>query len=176
LKTCQTIVQQCGGFIEVSSEVDKGTAFHVYFPRIDEPIDPAAMARRTGLLQRGTETLLLVEDEPALRNLAQSALQIQGYTILLATDGYDGLRVVREHQGAPIDLVITDVIMPKMGGKDMAHWLKTIYPDLKVLFTSGYTDDAIGSHGVLDPGVEFLPKPYTRSGLSRKVREMLDAR
>jgi YesN/AraC family two-component response regulator len=94
---------------------------------------------------------------------------------LLASNGQEGLRVAREHKGAPIRLVITDVIMPKMGGKVMAEWLKETYPDLKVLFTSGYTDDALARHGVLDDEVEFLPKPYTRSTLSRRVREMLDA-
>jgi two-component system cell cycle sensor histidine kinase/response regulator CckA len=176
LTTCQTIVQQSGGFIDVFSEVGKGTTFRVYFPRIDQPIDLFIEARKTGpLLPRGTETLLLVEDEPSLRRLAQNTLQIQGYEVLLASNGEDGLQMAREHKGAPIRLVITDVIMPKMGGKVMAEWLKTAYPDLKVLFTSGYTDDAIASHGVLNESVEFLPKPYTRSTLSRKVRKMLDA-
>ncbi len=95
--------------------------------------------------------------------------------MLTAPNGQDALRVAREHKGAPIRLVITDVIMPRMGGKVMAEWLKITYPNLKILFTSGYTDDAIANHGVLDEGVEFLPKPYTRSTLSRKVREILDA-
>jgi two-component system, cell cycle sensor histidine kinase and response regulator CckA len=174
LTTCQTIVQQCGGFIEVCSEVDRGTTFRAYFPRVDQPINPVVEARRTGPLQRGTETLLLVEDEPALRHLAQNALQLHGYKVLLASNGQDGLRVAHEHKGAPIRLVITDVIMPKMGGKVMAEWLKTAHPNLKVLFTSGYTDDALAHHGVLNEGIEFLPKPYTRSALSRKVREILD--
>jgi two-component system cell cycle sensor histidine kinase/response regulator CckA len=129
LTTCQTIVHQCEGFINVSSEVGKGTTFRIYFPRIDAPADASAMAaRRTGPLVRGTETLLMVEDEPSLRQLARSALEIQGYEVLLASDGHDGLRVAREHQGSPIRLVITDVIMPKMGGRVMAEWLKTAYP------------------------------------------------
>ena len=176
LATCRMIVQQSGGFIDVLSEVGRGTTFQIYFPRIDKPVDPVAVARSTGrLLPRGTETLLLVEDEPSLRQLAQNTLQVQGYEVLLASNGEDGLRVVRERKGAPIRLVISDVIMPKMGGKVMAEWLKTIYPDIKVLFTSGYTDEAIISQGVLAEGVEFLPKPYTRASLSRKVREMLDS-
>ena len=91
-----------------------------------------------------------------------------------ATNGQDALRVAREHKGPPIRLVVTDVIMPLMGGKVMAEWLKTTYPDLKILFTSGYTDDAIGQHGVLEAGMEFLAKPYTPATLARKVREMLD--
>jgi two-component system cell cycle sensor histidine kinase/response regulator CckA len=93
---------------------------------------------------------------------------------LRANNGQDALHVVREHKGPPIRLVVTDVIMPLMGGKVMAESLKTIYPDLKILFTSGYTDDAITHHGVLDTGVEFLSKPYTPATIARKVREMLD--
>ena len=175
LATCKMIVRQSSGSIEVHSEVGKGTTFKIYFPRINAPADPIFDARRTGrLLPRGTETLLLVEDEPSLRELAQNTLQIQGYEVLLASNGEEGLRVARERVGTPISLVITDIIMPIMGGKVMAEWLKTIYPDIKVLFTSGYTDEAINKQGVLEEGVEFLPKPYTRSTLSRKVREMLD--
>jgi len=176
LATCQMIVRQSGGSIEVCSEVDKGTTFKIYFPRIDATADPVSDARQTArLLPRGTETLLLVEDEPSLRQLAQNTLQIQGYEVLLASNGEDGLRVARERKGTPISLVITDIIMPIMGGKVMAEWLKTIYPDIRVLFTSGYTDEAVSKQGILDEGVEFLPKPYTRSTLSRKIREMLDA-
>ena len=116
-----------------------------------------------------------MEDEPSVRHLAQGVLKAQGYEVLTAPNGQDALRVAREHQGPADRLVITDVIMPRMGGKVMAEWLKTTYPDLKILFTSGYTDDAIAHHGVLEAGVEFLPKPYTPATLARKVREMLDA-
>ncbi len=115
-----------------------------------------------------------MEDEPSVRHLAQGVLRAQGYDVLTAPNGQDALRVVREHQGQPLALVVTDVIMPRMGGKVMAEWLKTTHPDLKILFTSGYTDDAIAHHGVLDPGVAFLPKPYTPATLARKVRELLD--
>jgi CheY-like chemotaxis protein len=119
--------------------------------------------------------LLVVEDEPSLRHLAKGVLQGKGYTVLTAPNGQDALRVASEHHGESISLVVTDVIMPRMGGKVMAEWLKTSFPDLKVLFTSGYTEDAIAHHGVLDKGVEFLPKPYTPESLDRKVRELLDA-
>jgi CheY-like chemotaxis protein len=115
-----------------------------------------------------------VEDEPGVRHLAQRVLENQGYTVLRAMNGQHALHLAQEHKGSPIRLVVTDVIMPLMGGKVMAEWLKTTYPDLKILFTSGYTDDAIAQHGVLDAGVEFLSKPYTPATLVRKVREMLD--
>jgi CheY-like chemotaxis protein len=119
--------------------------------------------------------LLVVEDEPSVRYLARGVLESQGYKVLSASNGQDALHVARAHQGSPIRLVVTDVIMPLMGGKVMAEWLKTTYPGLKILFTSGYTDDAIAHHGVLKPDLAFLPKPYTPAVLSRKVRELLDA-
>jgi two-component system, cell cycle sensor histidine kinase and response regulator CckA len=118
--------------------------------------------------------LLVVEDEQSVRHLARGVLEAQGYKVLTASNGQDALHVAREHKGSPIRLVVTDVIMPLMGGKVMAEWLETTYPDLKILFTSGYTDDAIAQHGVLEPGVAFLPKPYTPAALARKVRKMLD--
>jgi PAS domain S-box-containing protein len=174
LATCQTIVQQSGGYIDVDSEVGKGTTFKIYFPQVDEPLDTDTKFIKAGPLPRGTETLLVVEDEPSVRHLAAGVLEAQGYTVLRANNGQDALHMAREHKGSPIRLVVTDVIMPLMGGKVMAEWLKTTYPDLKILFTSGYTDDAIAQHGVLDAGVEFLSKPYTPATLVRKVREMLD--
>lgn len=174
LATCQTIVQQCSGHIIVDSELGKGTTFKIYFPRVDEPLLPRTMSAWIGPLPRGLETLLVVEDEPSVRHLAAGMLEAQGYTVLRANNGQDALRVAGEHKGAPIRLVITDVIMPLMGGKVMAEWLKTTNPDLKILFTSGYMDDAIARHGVLATGVEFLAKPYPPATLSRKVREMLD--
>ena len=174
LATCQTIVQQSDGHIGVYSAIGKGTTFKVYFPRVRQPLDVAAESVSTGPLPRGTETLLVVEDEPCLRHLAHGVLAAQGYEVLRAPNGQDALRMAQEHKGSPIRLVVTDVIMPLMGGKVMAEWLKATYPDLKVLFTSGYTDDALAQHGVLEPGVAFLPKPYTPATLARKVRAMLD--
>ncbi len=173
LVTCQTIVHQCGGHIEVVSDVGKGTIFKVYFPRVDQALDTTAKPDQ-GPVPRGTETLLIVEDEPSVRQLAKGVLEARGYEVLTASNGQDALQAARQHKGSPIRLVVTDVIMPRMGGKVMADWLKTSYHDLKILFTSGYTDDAITHDGVLEPGVEFLPKPYTPATLGRKVREMLD--
>ncbi len=174
LATCQTIVQQFGGHIAADSELGKGTTFKVYFRRVDEPLEGAAHPVQNGPLPRGTETLLVVEDEPSVCQLANNVLTNQGYTVLRAMNGQEALRVAREHQGPPIRLVITDVIMPEMGGKVMAEWLKSSDPNLKILFTSGYTDDVIAQYGLLDPGVAFLSKPYTPATLARKVREMLD--
>ncbi len=175
LATCQTIVQQSGGHIGVYSELGKGTMFHIYFPCVEQPLEVTAKPVQSGPLPRGTETLLVVEDDPAVRHLATEVLQTQGYVVLPAINGQDGLNLARAHQGPPIRLVVTDVIMPLMGGKVMSEWLKMADPDLKILFTSGYTDDAIAQHGVLDADVEFLPKPYTPATLTRKVRELLDA-
>jgi signal transduction histidine kinase/CheY-like chemotaxis protein len=174
LVTCQTIVQQSGGHIDFYSEVGRGTTFKVYFPRVEQPLDAAARPAQTGPLPRGTETLLVVEDEPSLKYLTCRALNAQGYEVLPASNGQDALRVAREHKGAPIRLVVTDVIMPLMGGKVMAEWLKTTYPGIKVIFTSGYTDAAIAHHGMLETGVEFLSKPYTSAALAHKVREVLN--
>ena len=174
LATCRTIVQQSGGHLGVYSKLGEGTIFKIYFPRVEQPLDVSARPTATGPLPRGTETLLVVEDEPAVRHLARKVLQTQGYEVLSAANGQDGLHEARAHKGAPIRLVVTDVIMPLMGGKVMAEWLKTTYPELKILFTSGYTDDAITQLGVLEPGLAFLPKPYTPETLARKVRSMLD--
>ena len=174
LATCKTIVNQSGGHIDVYSEVGKGATFKIYFPRIAQSPDIVARSIQNGPLPRGTETLMVVEDEPSVRHLACGVLQNQGYETLSASNGQDALHVARKHKGSPIRLVVTDVIMPLMGGKVMAEWLKITYPDLKILFTSGYTDDAISHHGVLEAGVEFLPKPYTPATLVRKVRELLD--
>jgi two-component system cell cycle sensor histidine kinase/response regulator CckA len=174
LATCQTIIKQCGGCIEVQSELGKGATFKIYFPRIEQPLDTAAQPAKEKPQTGGTETLLLVEDEPSVRYLACSILQSQGYHVLPANNGQEGLRVARECKSKPIRLVITDVIMPQMSGKVMAEWLKAIYPDIKILFTSGYTDDAIVQLGVFDPGIAFLPKPYTPAALTHKVRELLD--
>jgi two-component system cell cycle sensor histidine kinase/response regulator CckA len=174
LATCQTIVQQSGGHIGFLSELGKGTTFKIYFPRVEQPKEVAAKTTLAGPLPRGTETLLVVEDEPSVRRVACRVLEAQGYKVLSASNGQDALHAARDHEGAPIRLVVTDVIMPLMGGKVMAEWLKTTNPDLKILFTSGYTEDAITQHGVFAPGVAFLPKPYTPATLARKVREMVD--
>ncbi len=174
LATCQTIVQQSGGHISVYSEVGRGTTFKIYFPRVEEPLEVTPKRTSTGGLPRGTETLLVVEDDPGVRQLARSVLRLQGYQVLVASNGQEGLRVAREHSGPPIRLVVTDIIMPLMGGKVMADALRVAQMDLKILFTSGYPGEVTTGDGILEPGIEFLPKPYSAVALARKVRELLD--
>jgi two-component system cell cycle sensor histidine kinase/response regulator CckA len=174
LATCRTIVQQSGGHIGVYSEVGVGTTFKIYLPHVDQPLVAAAQAIQNGPAPRGTETLLVVEDDPTLRQLTRGILEAQGYEVLIASNGADALETARQHTGKPIRLVLTDVIMPVMGGNVMAEWLQAMNPALKILFSSGYTDDAISHHGVLQPGIEFIPKPYTPSALARRVRALLD--
>jgi len=173
LATCFGIVKQNSGHINLDSELGRGTTFKIYFPRVQSALEPARVPTQPAAVAGGRETVLLVEDEPAVRELTAFALREQGYTVFEAVNGEEGLRVARE-QGGKIDLVLTDVIMPVMGGKEMADHLRTSHPDTKVLFTSGYTEDAIGHHGVLRPGIVFLQKPYMTTTLARKVREVLD--
>jgi two-component system cell cycle sensor histidine kinase/response regulator CckA len=174
LAICLNIVQQCGGHINVESELGRGTNFRIYFPRIEKPVNAVARALHDGPLPSGTETLLVVEDEPAIRNLARGVLEDRGFEVLCASNGQDGLHVASKHKGAPIRLVVTDVIMPLMSGEVMADQLKALDPNLRILFTSGYTDDAMIARRVTETGVDFLPKPYTSAALVRKVRHMLD--
>lgn len=175
LTTCQTIVKQSGGHIGLYSEEGKGTTFKVYFPRITKPTDTVSHPLQSGPLPRGTEKLLVVEDDPNVRHLVCMVLHSLGYEVLVASNGEDGLRRFLENKGAAINLVVCDVIMPQMGGKVMVERLKARNPDFKVLFTSGYTDDAIARHGILDPDTAFLSKPYSSTTLACKVRELLDA-
>jgi signal transduction histidine kinase len=173
LATCFGIVKQNSGHINVHSELGRGTTFKIYFPQVQAALEPARVRIRPTEAAGGNETVLLVEDEPVVRELAVATLREKGYTIVEAANGEEGLRMARQHHGK-IDLVLTDVVMPGMGGKEMADALRTSHPDTKVLFTSGYTEDAMGHHGVLRPGIVFLQKPYMTATLARKVREVLD--
>jgi signal transduction histidine kinase len=173
LATCFGIVKQNTGHINVHSELGSGTTFKIYFPQVQSAIEPLRVRNRPTEVAGGNETVLLVEDEPVVRELAVATLREKGYTVVEAGNGEEGLRLARQHNGK-IDLVLTDVVMPVMGGKEMADALRTSHPDTKVLFTSGYTEDALGHHGVLRPGILFLPKPYLTATLARKVREVLD--
>jgi CheY-like chemotaxis protein len=173
LSTVYGIVKQSGGYIWVYSEPGLGTTVKVYFPRIDaEAISPAFEAARPPLA-RGTETVLLVEDEPSLRNVVADTLADDGYTVIIAADGAEALQHVDEHDG-PIHLMLTDVIMPGMSGCEAAEVARPARPGMKVLYISGYTQEAIGRHGELDHDVAFLSKPFTAAALLRKCREVLD--
>ncbi len=175
LATCDTIVKLYGGHIGVCSELGKGTTFKVYFPAVGEPLDASMQPPRAGgPMPRGTETVLVVDDERAVRNLACSVLESLGYTVLRAVNGEEAMRVAREYKGQPVRVVITDDGLPQMCGNVMAEWLKSAGPDLKFIFTSGYSEDAIANHGVPAAGIAFLPKPYTPARLACKVRAMLD--
>ena len=169
------IVKQSGGNIWVYSEPDKGTTFKVYLPRVTERPDPIKDRRPARKPTSGTETLLVVEDEPGVRKLICSILRHRGYDILEAAGGKQALALCESHAG-PIHLLITDVVMPEMDGRELSDRVATLRPDVGMLFMSGYADNAIVQHRVLEPGTAFLQKPFTPSALADKVREVLDAK
>jgi two-component system cell cycle sensor histidine kinase/response regulator CckA len=166
------IVKQSNGHIGVYTEPGVGTTFKIYLPAVEEQVG-ALKAVDGAKWMGGAETILLVEDEKAVRGLALQAFQSHGYKVLTATDGKDAMRVAKEYHGR-IDLLVTDVVMPRMGGRQLAEALRPALPTMKVLFTSGYTDDAVVRHGILQKEVSFLQKPYTPLSLTRKVRAVLD--
>lgn len=173
LATVYGIVKQNNGFINVYSEPDLGTIFKIYLPRHvgkAEKVWPDGMA---GPVMRGQETILLAEDEPAMLKLITMLLTMQGYTVLAASTPGEAIRLATEH-AEEIHLLITDVVMPEMNGRDLAKNLLSLYPNLKRLFMSGYTANVIAHHGVLDEGVYFIQKPFSRKDLATKVREVLD--
>jgi signal transduction histidine kinase len=166
------IVQQSGGSIWVYSEIGEGTTFKIYLPCTGERVRSSLAPVRVSSV-RGTETILLVEDDEQLRTVAQGILTRNGYIVMVARSGNEALSLCTEHQGA-IQLLLTDVIMPQLGGRELAEQISAISPGIKVLFMSGYTEDAILHHRVLEPGIALLQKPITPESLSRKVREILD--
>jgi two-component system cell cycle sensor histidine kinase/response regulator CckA len=174
LATVYGIVKQSGGDITVYSEPGCGTAFKIYLPR---DVDVAAQAERLATALpplTGEETVLLVEDEGMVRQFVRTALQGYGYTVLEAEGGAEALHLCETHQ-RPIHLVVTDVVMPGMSGREMAEQAVRIRPGVKVLFMSGYTDDAVVRHGVLHAEAQFIQKPFTPSALGRKVRDVLQS-
>jgi two-component system cell cycle sensor histidine kinase/response regulator CckA len=166
------IVKQSGGYITVESEVGKGATFTIYLPAaVELPVEPQRIEADGST--RGIETVLLVEDEDAVRGLEELALKRHGFNVLSAADGAEALRLAREHHGR-IDLLATDVVMPNMSGRDLADTLRSECADLKVLFLSGYTDDTLLRHGVFGGHEAFLQKPFALAAFARKVREVLD--
>ena len=174
LSTVYGIVQQSGGTIWVSSEPGRGTTFQIYLPCVDEPVQAAAPAA-PAVAAPGTETILLVEDEHALRALTRRILDSAGYAILEAANGTEAIKQLEAYAGR-VHLLLTDVVMPGMNGRELAGRVTGARPETRVLYASGYTDDAILRHGVLDAGSPFISKPYTPTELKRRVREVLDAR
>jgi len=167
------IIKQSGGDIRVYSEPEKGTIFKIYLPRMEQDVEPVqagdAMAGQLG----GSETVLLVEDNDLVRKVSRRVLEQYGYRVLEAEDGDKALMVSEQHQGL-IDLMVTDVVMPGMSGKELAERLKVLRPEMKVLYMSGYTDNAVVRRGVTGPDVAFLEKPFTPDVLAGKVRQVLD--
>jgi PAS domain S-box-containing protein len=176
LSTVYGIVKQSGGFIFVDSQPQRGTAFRAYFPRVDGREDAAAAQDSLGLphADRGQETILLVEDEGNLRRLARQYLETQGYKILEAEDGAAALQIVDGYRGK-IDLLLTDVIMPGMNGRELAAQIANLLPSMRVLYMSGYTENAVGHDGTIDVGVTLLQKPFSLPALKECVREVLDS-
>ncbi len=172
LSTVYGIVRQSGGYIWVYSEVGKGTTFKIYLPQAEgsAPFDSAGAG--SGKVPPGSETILLVEDEELLRTPIREILERQGYSVLEASHGEEALGVARQYPG-PINLLLSDIVMPGMNGRDLAGQLSRIRPDLKVLFMSGYTHNAIVHHGVLEEGLAFLEKPFTPEALAVKIRQVL---
>jgi PAS domain S-box-containing protein len=173
LATVYGIVTQSNGHITVESRVGQGTTFRVYLPRVAASGNSAHGESPGTDCRRGRETVLLVEDEEWVRTVIRHALRLQGYTVLAASHGDEALALAKHHQG-PIHLLVTDVVMPRMNGRELAERIADIRPALKVLYVSGHTDDAVLRHGVLNQGTPFLSKPFTPSALGRKVREVLD--
>jgi two-component system cell cycle sensor histidine kinase/response regulator CckA len=175
LATCHGIIKQSGGHITVYSEPGRGTTFKVYLPHVEKPTEARPPLRESPVLLGGTETILLVEDDPSLREMASMLLQRLGYTVLAAANGGQALSVLHQRGGEALDLLFTDVVMPQMSGKELSDRIRTTHPETKVLFTSAYTENAIAHQGVLDPGVVLLQKPFTPSVLAARIREVMDA-
>ena len=175
LATCYGIIKQNGGHIEVESALGKGSTFRIYLPGIDEMAGATPEHDHAGALPQGNETVLLVEDEPSVREVATRMLREQGYNVLVAANGDEALNLVRSRPGESIHLLVTDVVMPRLSGRAVADQLRASRPEMKVLFISGYSDDTLTRHGASpDSNLNFLQKPFSPSLLAYKIRELLD--
>jgi PAS domain S-box-containing protein len=175
LATCYGIIKQHGGSIVLYSELGLGSTFKVYLPCVAAPRATAPRQEAPAAAPNGSETILLAEDESAVRTLASRVLRERGYTVIEAVDGVEALRMAQECNGTAIDLLLTDMVMPRMGGGALATRIQELYPGIRVLFISGYTDSALIQHGQLANGMEFMHKPFSPADLARKVRELLDS-
>ncbi len=176
LSTVYGVVKQSGGYIEVHSEPGAGATFKIYLPKVEEALDAQRQTADLPDSLHGKETVLLVEDELSLRKLSRQLLELCGYSVLEAENGTEALKISQDHNGRVIHLLLTDVVMPGMSGRALADNIAKQRPDTRVLYMSGYTGQTVGEHGVLAEGSFFLPKPFTREALARKVREVLDSR
>jgi CheY-like chemotaxis protein/two-component sensor histidine kinase len=173
LSTVYGIVKQSGGNIWVYSEPGKGTTFRIYLPRVDEPLEEYKEKVVKEELTCGSETIIVVEDEEVVRKLVVQILKRQGYKVLEGGRPSEALHICNKYD-SPINLLVTDVVMPEMSGRELAEHLKSIRPGVKVLYISGYTENAIVHHGVLEKGVNYIQKPFMMDVLTQKVREVLD--
>jgi PAS domain S-box-containing protein len=174
LSTCYGIIKQSGGHISVYSEAGRGATFKIYLPQVEQQTKIPLQRLDSSALPPGTETILLVEDDAALREMAATLLKRLGYTVLSAANGIEALSLKQQRDVGHIDLLFTDVVMPHMSGKELADRVRALYPHTRILFTSAYTENAIVHQGVLDKGVALLQKPFTPSALAHKLREVLD--
>jgi CheY-like chemotaxis protein len=173
LSTVYGIVKQSQGNIWVYSEPGYGTTFKIYLPQVDEPVEASKDKLSERELVGGNETILVVEDEEEVRKLTVRILKDKGYRVLTASDGNAALAVGKRYV-SPIHLMLTDVVMPGLNGRELAKKMESFHPKMKVLYMSGYTENAIVHHGILEEKMDYLPKPFTVEGLTKKVREALD--
>ena len=172
LATVYGIVRQSAGWITVTSELGQGTTFHIYLPRVGTDVAAQPGASAPEAAARGSETVLVVEDQDAVRRLISTILEGYGYRVLQVSNGPDAIKLTEQHPET-IHLLLTDVVLPLMNGRVLADQLIAARPGIKVLFMSGYTEETIGHHGVLDSGLTYLQKPFTPEALAAKVREAL---
>jgi CheY-like chemotaxis protein len=172
LATVYGIVKQSGGNVWAYSEVGRGTTFKIYLPAVEADVEISRIGKAPPVTLKGSETILVAEDEEMLRELAREFLGPAGYTVLEASNGEEAIKVSERYTG-PVHLLMTDAVMPRVSGRELSRRLQRQRPDIKVLFVSGYTDDAVFQNGLLEPGSAFLQKPFARETLLRKVRELL---